>query len=138
MKIRLLVAAAALLIPLAAAQPASAALPSSCHLSAGKLVAWTATTTRSVDARWPGMACATPAYLWITAQLWQDQAGKWVGGTVTTVEYTPTMTTSLPGGSAVFHCTHRAPVQLRMAYWWHQPGVGASAGFARTNVTTCS
>jgi hypothetical protein len=125
----------ALLAPLAVATAASANI-NSCHLSAGKVVAWTATTTRSVDARWPGMACTYPGDMWIYAQLWQDQGGRWVGGTSAIVGFAYGLV--VPAGAGVFHCTHRALTQIRLTYQWKWPARTLWQGFAATNVAVCS
>jgi hypothetical protein len=126
---------AELMLAGALAAPASAALPAGCHLAAGKIVAGTSTRTRSVDARWPGITCTASGSLWIIAQLWTEPGRTWMAG-AQVVEVASAA--SLSGGSAVFHCTHRAPTQIRVTYGGNSPTWRWGESFARTNVAACS
>jgi hypothetical protein len=132
MRIRLLVAAAALLIPLAAAQPASAGLPAGCHIDAGKVAAATSHANRSVDVRWPGMACSTARSLQIRAKL------HWRVGTVWYFSKVPFYAvsgsgTTLPGATVTTSCPHRDLVYVEVAYL-----SGSGSVEALTNQTICS
>ena len=132
MKIKLLLAVAALLVPLAAATPASAGLPAGCHIDAGRLVATTSHANRSIDVRWPGMACSTAGSLQIRAKLHTRVGAVWVSSKVPFYVVSGTSTT-LPGAAVTTGCTHRALVYVEVAYL-----SGAGAAKALTNMTICS
>jgi hypothetical protein len=122
----------ALLVPLAVAQPASAGLPAGCHIDAGKVAAATSHSNRSVDVRWPGMACSTPGSLQIRAKL------HWRVGTVWYFSKSPFYAvsgsgTTLPGAMVTTSCPHRDLVYVEVAYL-----SGTGSVHALTNQTICS
>jgi hypothetical protein len=106
----------ALLVSAGQAEPASAALPAYCHLDAGKIALATSTTTRSVNARWPGFTCTTPGPMGYDAKLfvwngasWQYLSNPYANGSKTAV-------TSFPGHSITVSCPHQALVRISVAY----------------------